>query len=218
MRTLPIKEASPALTLPPKPRAARKALGLPSGAERGQRICGAKNIPAEAPFGLAAHEDAVIAAALAILQSRLRQPGALFDSTMEVREFLTLHLAGREREAFGVIFLNAQHALIAFEVMFEGTLTQTSVYPRELVKRALELNAAAVFLAHNHPSGTAEPSRADEFLTQTIKTALQLIDVHTLDHLVVGGAACVSFAERAWMQGVSDRPNRRPATPRGAVR
>ena len=201
MRTLPIKEASPALTLSPKPRVARKAVGLPSGAERVRLKSGAKKTPAEAPSGLAAHEDAVIAAAIAILQSRLRQPGALIDTPSKVRQFLTLHLAGREREAFGVMFLNAQNSLIAFEVLFEGTLTQTSVYPRELVKRALELNAAAVILAHNHPSGTAEPSRADEFLTRTVKAALHLIDVQTLDHVVVGGVACVSFAERGWMQG-----------------
>ena len=95
-----------------------------------------------------------------------------------------------------VFFLNAQHQLVELEEMFRGTLTQTSVYPREVVKRALELQASAVILAHNHPSGVAEPSRADEYLTQTLKAALQLVDVRVLDHLVVGRAGVVSFAER----------------------
>jgi DNA repair protein RadC len=97
---------------------------------------------------------------------------------------------------FGVLFLDGQHRLLRLEEMFHGTLTQTSVYPREVVKRALALNAGAVILAHNHPSGVAEPSRADEYLTQTLKTALQLVDVRVLDHLVVGRGQVVSMAER----------------------
>jgi DNA repair protein RadC len=97
---------------------------------------------------------------------------------------------------FAVLFLDAQNRLIRLEEMFRGTLTQTSVYPREVVKRALELHAGAVILAHNHPSGVAEPSRADEFLTRTLSDALQLVDVRVLDHLVVGQAQVVSFAER----------------------
>ena len=92
----------------------------------------------------------------------------------------------RAHEVFAVLFLDAQNRLLALEEMFRGTLTQTSVYPREVVKRALELHAAAVILAHNHPSGAAEPSRADEYLTQTLKSALALVDVRVLDHLVVG--------------------------------
>ncbi len=94
------------------------------------------------------------------------------------------------------IFLDSQHRLIAIKEMFRGTVSQTSVYPREVVKTALQLNAGAVVLAHNHPSGVAEPSRADEFLTQSLKTALALVDVRVLDHLVVGGTDVVSFAER----------------------
>jgi len=94
------------------------------------------------------------------------------------------------------MFLDAQNRLIKLEEMFRGTLTQTSVYPREVVKRALDLHAGAVILAHNHPSGAAEPSRADEYLTQTLKSALQLVDVRVLDHLVVGRSEVVSFAER----------------------
>jgi len=94
------------------------------------------------------------------------------------------------------MFLDGQHRLLGIEDMFRGSLTQTSVYPREVVKRALALNAGAVVLAHNHPSGLAEPSRADEFLTQTLKSALQLVDVRVLDHLVIGHGQVVSFAER----------------------
>jgi DNA repair protein RadC len=95
-----------------------------------------------------------------------------------------------------VMFLDSQQRLLKLEEMFRGTLTQTSVYPREVVKRALELHAGAVVLAHNHPSGAAEPSRADEFLTQTLKSALALIDVRVLDHLIVGHGEVVSLAER----------------------
>jgi DNA repair protein RadC len=120
----------------------------------------------------------------------------LFDSTTRVKEYLRLQIGGREHEVFVVLFLDAQNRLIRLEELFRGTLTQTSVYPREVVKRALELNAAAVVLAHNHPSGAAEPSRADEFLTQTLKSALGLIDVRVLDHLVVTRSEVVSFAER----------------------
>ncbi len=95
-----------------------------------------------------------------------------------------------------VIFLDAQHRAIASEEMFQGTLTQTSVYPREVVKRALHHNAAAVILAHNHPSGIAEPSQSDRLLTDTLKQALALVDVRVLDHFIVAGTACLSFAER----------------------
>ena len=94
------------------------------------------------------------------------------------------------------MFLDARHRLLSFEELFRGTLTQTSVYPREVVKHALALNASAVVLAHNHPSGVPEPSKADEYLTTTLKSALALVDVRVLDHLVVGRADCVSFAER----------------------
>lgn len=141
----------------------------------------------------------MIAAALSILDARLRQAGALFDSPGEVKDFLRLHLMDREAEAFTVMFIDAQNRLIAFDVMFEGTLTQTSVYPREVVKRALRHNAAAVIFSHNHPSGAAEPSRQDEFLTQSLKSALALIDVRVLDHLIVGGRDVCSLAERGLM-------------------
>ena len=120
----------------------------------------------------------------------------VFDSPDRVKDYLGLQLGGRAQEVFAVLFLDSQHRLIRLEEMFQGTLTQTSVYPREVLKRALTLNAGAVVLAHNHPSGLAEPSRADEYLTQTLKTALQMIDVRVLDHIVVGQGQTVSMAER----------------------
>lgn len=120
----------------------------------------------------------------------------VFDSPSRVKDYVALHLAGRTQEVFAVLFLDAQHRLLKLEEMFYGTLTQTSVYPREVVKRALALNAGAVVLAHNHPSGLAEPSRADEYLTQTLMSALKLVDVRVLDHLVVGQGQVVSMAER----------------------
>lgn len=120
----------------------------------------------------------------------------VFDTPGKVKEYVALQLGDRDHEVFAVLFVDAQSRMLAFEELFRGTLTQTSVYPREVVRRALERNAAAVILAHNHPSGAAEPSRADEYLTQTLKSALALIDVRLLDHLVVGTGRVVSFAER----------------------
>ena len=138
---------------------------------------------------------AVIEMARRALAQRL-QSAAVFDSPQAVKDYLRLQLGGLAHEVFAVLFLDAQHRLIRLEEMFRGTLSQTSVYPREVVKRALALNAAAVVLAHNHPSGVAEPSRADEFLTQHLKSALALVDVRVLDHLVVASGGAVSFAER----------------------
>jgi DNA repair protein RadC len=120
----------------------------------------------------------------------------LFDSPEKVRDYLRLGIGRLPHEVFAVLFLDAQHRLIADEELFRGTLTQTSVYPREVVRRALQHNAAAVILAHNHPSGLAEPSRADELLTRSLRQALDLVDVRVLDHLIVAGAGAVSFAER----------------------
>lgn len=119
----------------------------------------------------------------------------LADSPKLVRQYLRVLFAGAERELFVTIFLDTQLRVIAAETMFEGTLSQTSVYPREVVRRALYHNAAEVVLAHNHPSGVAEPSRADEFLTQTLQRALALIDVRVVDHIVVGSNCTMSFAE-----------------------
>lgn len=138
---------------------------------------------------------AVMEMARRALAQQLKEAPA-FDSPQRVKDYLALQLGGRSHEVFAVLFLDAQHRLLCLEEMFRGTLNQTSVYPREVVKRALALNAAAVVLAHNHPSGVAEPSRADEFLTQTLKSALQLVDVRVLDHVVVGTGQAVSMAER----------------------
>lgn len=149
--------------------------------------------------GLGPAKRALIAAVMELARRSLTQQletRPVFDSPQRVKDFLQLHLAHLPHEVFAVLFLDAQNRLIRLEEMFRGTLTQTSVYPREVVKRALELHAGAVILAHNHPSGVAEPSRADEFLTRTLTGALQLVDVRVLDHLVVGHAQVVSFAER----------------------
>ena len=121
---------------------------------------------------------------------------SVFDSPTQLKRYAALHLAQLEHESFSVIYLDTHHRLIEMQTLFRGTLSQASVYPREVVKEALARNAAALVLAHNHPSGVAEPSRADEYLTQTLKAALQLVDVRVLDHLVVGQGQVVSFAER----------------------
>jgi DNA repair protein RadC len=123
----------------------------------------------------------------------------VFTTPQRVKDYLQMRLGALPHEVFAVLFLDAQQRLIACEEMFRGTLTQTSVYPREVVKRALELNTASVILSHNHPSGVLEPSRADELLTQTLKSSLQLIDVRVLDHVVVGRTGALSFAERGLM-------------------
>jgi DNA repair protein RadC len=119
----------------------------------------------------------------------------VLDSPDAVRDFLRLGIGLSPHEVFAVIFLDAQHGLVAFEEMFRGTVSQTSVYPREVLRRALQLNASAVVLAHNHPSGVAEPSAADRGLTVALRDALALIDVRTLDHLVVTRQRVFSFAE-----------------------
>lgn len=113
-----------------------------------------------------------------------------------VRDCLRIHFSGREYESFVALFLDAQHRLIAVDELFRGTLSQTSVYPREVVKASLHHNAAAVIFAHNHPSGVAEPSKADEHLTTALKQALALVDVRVLDHFIIAGASILSFAEK----------------------
>lgn len=123
----------------------------------------------------------------------------ILTSPAKVREWLKLRLAHREQEVFMVVLLDSHNRLLSAHEMFYGTLTQTSVYPREIVRLALRQNAGAIIAVHNHPSLLAEPSRADELLTQSIKSALSLVDVKLLDHLVVGGDTVVSFAERGLM-------------------
>jgi DNA repair protein RadC len=156
--------------------------GRPSGpAERSTRI---RHV-------LAAAHELLVRSANAALVGR-----CVLDSPTLVKDYFRVHFAGAERETFVVVFLDAQMRVIATEELFAGSLQQTSVYPREVVKRALQLNAGGVIFGHPHPSGHAEPSRADEYLTQTLRSALSLVDVRVLDHIVVAGANCVSFAER----------------------
>ena len=124
------------------------------------------------------------------------QRGDALNSPRAVRDYLQLLLGSRHQEVFLVLFLDTQHRVIASEELFHGTLSQTSVYPREVVKRALAHNAAAVILAHNHPSGVAEPSQSDRLLTDALKQALGLVDVRVLDHFVVAVGQTLSFAEK----------------------
>jgi DNA repair protein RadC len=149
--------------------------------------------------GLGAAKSAQFIAALELarrsIDERLRQGSAL-TSPGAVRDYLRLELASLEHEVFLCLWLDAQHRVIGIEQPFRGTLTQTSVYPREIVKAALTANAAAVIFAHNHPSGVAQPSQADELLTRSLKEALALVDVKVLDHFVVAGHHAISFAER----------------------
>jgi len=149
--------------------------------------------------GLGKAKSAQLAAVLELarrcLDEKLRS-GAALGSPGVVRDYLRLALTSREHEVFVALFLDAQHRVIASEELFRGTLTQTSVYPREVVKAALRANAAAVIFAHNHPSGVAQPSQADELLTCTLKDALALVEVKVLDHFIVAGQQTLSFAER----------------------
>ena len=137
---------------------------------------------------------AVLELARRALAAELKEK-PLFATPQAVRDYLQLQLGSRQHEIFAVLFLDSQHRLIALEEMFRGTLTQTSVYPREVLIEALARHAAAVILAHNHPSGAAEPSRADEALTRTLQQVLALVDVRVLDHFVVTHSAVFSFAE-----------------------
>ena len=150
--------------------------------------------------GMGSAKYAQLQAVIEMARRALREELAtrdLLSTPAAVRDWLRLHLAALPREVFIALWLDAQNRLLADEVLFTGTLTQTSVYPREVVKQALAQNAAAVVLAHNHPSGVAEPSAADELLTRSLKQALALVDVKLLDHFIVApGAPPLSFAER----------------------
>ena len=149
--------------------------------------------------GLGTAKAAKLVAGVEIARRLLREEvthGSALTSPKAVRDYLRLSLASLPHETFVALFLDSQHRLLAADELFRGTLAQTSVYPREIVKAALSRNAAAVIFAHNHPSGVAEPSRADELLTQALKQALALVDIRTLDHFVVAGHRVVSFAER----------------------
>ncbi|WP_449549962.1 RadC family protein [Lelliottia amnigena] len=159
------------------------------------------------PSQTSPHQEAVLSPyarstlrrALNILERQLREPGTAFTSASATRDWLRLQLAGEEREVFMVLFLDNQNRLITHEILFTGTVSHTEVHPREVVKAALKHNAAAVIVAHNHPSGLAEPSQADRRLTERLKQVLDLVDIRLLDHLVVGGMEITSFTERGWL-------------------
>lgn len=143
--------------------------------------------------------QATLAVAWELMQRVLAEAlhsGPVLESPTIVRQYLELFYAGRGHESFTVLYLDTHHRLIVAEEIFRGTLSQTSVYPREVVKQSLQVNAAAVVFAHNHPSGLAEPSRADEYLTTTLKQALALVDVRVIDHMIVGSDRTTSLAER----------------------
>ncbi len=132
------------------------------------------------------------------LASRLARGDAMA-SPADTRHYLTARLRGCEREVFACLFLDSRHRVTGFEELFHGTIDGASVHPREVVKRALARNAAALIVAHNHPSGIAEPSRADRAITERLREALALVDVRLLDHVVVGDGETASFAERGWL-------------------
>ncbi len=134
------------------------------------------------------------------LAGRALQAGPVLSSSAEVRRFLRFRLAGRRREVFACLFLDSRHRLLRFEELFSGTVDRASVHPREVLRRALELNAAAVIAAHNHPSGVAEPSSSDIALTDDLAALLRRIDVRLLDHLVIGRGREVSLAERGFLR------------------
>lgn len=141
-------------------------------------------------------DDGVIAAAMAILERRFERTRMQVSGPQSANQYLCLRHGDLQHEVFTVLFLDGQHRLIAADDMFRGTLTQTSVYPREIVKAALAHNAAAVIFSHNHPSGEPQPSRADELLTTALKAALDLVDIKVLDHIIAAGSRSWSFAEK----------------------
>lgn len=144
-------------------------------------------------------EDEIITAAKNILACRAKR-GTHIKNPENCRDYFIMHLAEYEHEVFCIAFLDNRHHVIAHEILAIGTLNSAFVHPREVVKKALKHNAGAVILAHNHPSGIAEPSRADRDITQRIKQALELVDVRILDHIVVGaGGGCSSLAEMGWL-------------------
>ena len=156
-------------------------------------------VPATARDGRLRHVLAAAHELLTRIAAEAIKGRSLIDSPTVMKDFLRVYFAGAERETFVVVFLDASHRVIEVEELFAGTLTQTSVYPREIIKRALQLNAAAVILSHNHPSGVSEPSRADENLTSILKAGLSLVDIRVLDHIIVGDAQTSSMAAMGLM-------------------
>ena len=141
------------------------------------------------------NEDWIVQQAIVLLERRVFKAGPRLERPAAVRDYLRLKLVAEPNEIFLVVFMNSMHDVLAVEPMFHGTINATSVYPRVVLQRALQLNAAAVIFAHQHPSGTTEPSNADRLLTEQLKTALALIDVRVLDHFVIGQGTPYSFAE-----------------------
>ncbi len=161
-------------------------------------LCRADRKAACAAPGVGEAKFALLAAVMEMARRTLNedmQAGDALASPDAVRTYLRLILRGKEYEVFCVVFLDAQNRVVAVEELFRGTLTQTSVYPREIIKRALHHNAAALILAHNHPSGVAEPSQADRVLTDRLAEALALVDIRVLDHFIVAGPSSLSFRE-----------------------
>jgi len=144
-------------------------------------------------------ENQVIDEALHILDRRLFARGPNLTSPDAVASYLKLHLAQQEHEVFGVIFLDAKHRVLAFEILFYGSIDGASVYPRQVIKRSMVHNAGAAILVHNHPSGCTEPSQADRLLTARLKETLALVDVRVLDHFIVGEGRPLSLAEHGWL-------------------
>lgn len=172
--------------------------------DHGGGLAGLLGAPGRLPVikGLGVAKRAVVAAVLELARRSLvgqLQQRSVLSSLAQAKAYAHLQLARRPHEVFCVLFLDARHQLLQWEEMFRGSIAHTSVYPREVVKQALALNASAVILVHNHPSGLADPSEADRHLTQRLQSALGLVDVQVLDHLVVGAQEVVSFAERGWM-------------------
>ncbi|MFS6933761.1 RadC family protein [Klebsiella oxytoca] len=149
------------------------------------------------------HEQHIITQAIGLLERQLKTHTVAFTQPDAVRSYLRLRLERQEREVFMVMYLDNQNQLITSETVFSGTLNTVSVYPREIARQALTYNAAALILAHNHPSGKAEPSKADRHITDKVIAALSLIDVRVLDHIVIGHGEAVSFAERGWINAAT---------------
>ena len=189
------------------------ALRTPRPAASGAKVLVQANVQAREPIpayglgdgvlsfrhGLRARDRDTLDRALAIVGRALREPGHVFPTPHSVNCYLQLQMAGEKHECFAVLFLDIQNRCLAFETLFVGTITQTSVYPREVALAALHHGAVAVVLAHNHPGGSVQPSLADKALTQTLKAALLLIDVRVLDHVIVGSTETLSMAERGLM-------------------
>ena len=152
-------------------------------------------------------EEEIIASAKYIMEKSFKKTGCLIDTVNASGEYFQLRLANNEREVFSVMFLNAKHQMIACEDLFFGTVNGASVYPREVLKRAMHHNAVAVVLAHNHPSGNTEPSTSDKAITERLKSLLEVVDVNLLDHIIVSPLGWLSFAEGGILHKTQEQPH-----------